>query len=118
MIDKFSALGFTNFGQFNLSKSELSFENLRKAYPSNVIYAVVTDKEALYIGETINSSDYVLKDLVNGNENRDTRNRIHSLVKEYSRNSIVYFLVIEASQNSKQDLIEQFSPVGNINGLK
>lgn len=36
MIDKFSALGFTNFGQFNLSKSELSFENLRKEYPSNV----------------------------------------------------------------------------------
>ena len=118
MIDQFSALGFTNFGQFNLSKIGLSFDNLHKEYPSNVIYAVVTDKEALYIGETINSIDDVLKDLVNGNENRDTRNRIHSLVEEYGRNSIVYFLVNEASQNSKQYLIEQFSPDGNINGLK
>lgn len=116
MTDKFSALGFRNVGQFNLSKNEMFFENLRKECLSNVIYVVVTDKEALYIGETINSIDNVLKDLVNGNKNRDTRNRIHSLVEEYSRKSIVYFLVNEASENSKQDLIKEYSPVGNING--
>ena len=118
MIDKFLALGFRNVGQFDWSKNELSFDKLVKENSANVIYAVATDNDALYIGETIHSIDDVLKDLVDGNENRPTRNRIHLLVEEYSRNSIVYLLVNEVSQISKQNLIEQFRPVGNINGLK
>lgn len=97
----------------------MSFEHIQQDYnPSNILWVVVTDKEALYVGETIDPMNIVLKDLVSGNENRATRNRIHVMVKDQSRISIVYFLIGEKSGFSKQDVIEKFSPVGHINGIK
>jgi hypothetical protein len=117
MMDKFLALGFRNVGHFTLNNNELSFERIQEEYnPSNILWVVVTNKHALYVGETVDPMNIVLKDLVRGNENRATRNRIHTLIKEYSQNSVVHFLVDEVSKYSKQDLIEKFSPVGNING--
>ena len=119
MVDNFLELGFNKVGQFQLHDGVLYFRPINFEYDTSIIvYSVLTDTETLYIGETINMMSGVLKDLTEGNPNRATRDRIHSLIKEYSKNSIVYFVVNEASQNSKQDLIERFSPVGNINGLK
>ena len=115
MVDKFLGLGFRNVGHFILSNNELFFERIQQDYdPSNILWVAVTDNEALYVGESIDPMNIVLKDLVKGNENRATRNRIHAMVKNKSRISIVYFLVSKKSGLSKQELIEKFSPVGNI----
>jgi hypothetical protein len=118
MIDKYLKLGFKNLGQFSLNNNELSFKRIYTDYnPSNIIWLVCTDKEAVYVGETIDAMNIVLKDIVNGNRNRATRDKVHSLIKEFSFNDNVYFLVCEASKHSKHSLIELFSPIGNKNGV-
>lgn len=117
MIDKFLELGVRNFGQFMIKNEELSFNRINEEYnPNNVIWIVATEKQNLYIGETIDPINIVLKDLVKGNRNRATRDKIHSLIKDYSKKTLVYFLVGEMDKHSKQDLIDSFCPIGNKKG--
>ncbi|RZL68520.1 MAG: hypothetical protein EOO93_03665 [Pedobacter sp.] len=117
MVDKFIDLGFKAFGQFQFNKNELSFERLHEEYnPSDVIWIVATEIETLYIGKTIGAINTVLKDMLKANQNRATRNRINTLVEEYTKKNRVCFLVGDANEHSKTDLIKRYKPVGNING--
>jgi hypothetical protein len=117
MIDDFLNLGFSSVGQFSIVKNQLDFERIHVNYnPANIIYAVLTDRQPLYVGETEHEMNIVLKDLINGNTNRATRDRIHLLIKENVNKCNVYFLVDSSGLNSKENLIRQFNSKGNING--
>ena len=97
MIDKFLELGFKNLGQITTINSQLHFEKIdTENNLSNVIWAVLTDKETLYIGETINHIEDVIKDLLNGNANRATRNKTHELITDQiAKNKIYLFFLLK-----------------------
>lgn len=117
MIDKFLELGFKNLGQFMTIHGEMHFEKIDKENnQSNVIWAVLTDKEPLYIGKTINHIEDVIEDLLNGNANRATRNKIHELIIDQIVKNKVYLFIDKSDINSKEDLIKEFKPIGNSNG--
>lgn len=117
MINEFLELGFEKIGQFKLRNRNLDFERINVDYnPANILYAVLTETQTLYIGETKDEMNIVLKDLIDGNRNRSTRNRIHLLIKEAVDNAEIHFMVAKSSVNSKKYLIKKFQPIGNKNG--
>ncbi|MEJ5106653.1 hypothetical protein [Chryseobacterium sp. MYb328] len=114
MKEKFLELGFKEIGEFKSLTLKLDLERIYENYnPSNIVWTVLTDEEILYIGETINSINEVIKDLENGNINRDTRNKIHLLITEHILKNRIYLFVDESGINTKEDLIRQFQPFGN-----
>lgn len=117
MIDKFLELGFKNIGQFKKMQGELHFEKIHQGNnQSNVIWALLSENETLYIGETINNIEDVIKDLINGNANRATRNKTHELLTEHIVKNKVYLFIDESDLNSKTDLVKQYKPIGNSHG--
>ena len=117
MIDKFLEVGFKNLGQIMTIHGQLHFEKIdTENNHSNVIWAVLTDKETLYIGETKNHIEGVIKDLLNGNANRATRNKTHELIIDQIVKNKIYLLIDKSDFNSKAELIKQFMPIGNSNG--
>lgn len=118
MKDKFLALGFREVGHFVKNNSS-NYELIRVHVdynPSNIVWAVLTDSEVIYVGETIDEINKVIKDLEKGNKNRATRNNIHLLMGEYLNKTNVYLFVDESGVNLKEDLIKNFVPIGNKNG--
>jgi hypothetical protein len=116
-MENLLALGFINVGKFKLLNEVLDFERVNTDHnPHNIVWVITTDNEILYVGETQDDMNTVVKDLERGNKNRKTRDRIHALIKQYAIKDTVYLLVDVTGKNSKQDLITKFSPVGNLNG--
>lgn len=116
-MKNFLALGFINTGKFKLLNEVLEFERIDVDYnPQNIVWSIVTDSEVLYVGETKDDINTVVKDLESGNKHRETRDRIHTLIKQYVIKDSIYLLVDVTGKNSKQDLIKKLSPVGNLNG--
>ncbi len=115
MKNKFLELGFKEVGHFiknNDKKLDLVRVNVNYN-SSNVVWLVITKNELLYVGETINEINDVVKDLEKGNKNRQTRNKIHLLIGEFILKNEVYLFVDDLGVNSKQDLIKEFAPIGN-----
>lgn len=117
MIESLLELGFMSVGRFMLSNAALDFERVDVDYnPNNIVWVIATNIKVLYVGETNDDMNTVVKDLEYGNKHRATRDRIHSLIEEYATKYEVYLLVDTIGKNSKQDLIKKFSPSGNLNG--
>jgi len=117
MIESLLELGFIKVGRFMLSNETLDFERVDVNYnPHNIVWVIATNIEVLYVGETNDDMNTVVKDLEYGNKHRATRDRIHSLIEEYATKCEVYLLIDITGNNLKQDLITKFLPVGNLNG--
>jgi len=114
MLDKLLKAGFNNVGQFDFSP-ELIFNKADVNYNfSNIIYAIVNEKQVLYIGESQRSLDEVIKRLLRGSVHQETIHKIHNLIRDNIKSQHkVYLIYMEPSLQTKKDFIQQYKPQYN-----